>query len=596
MPHDAELKAELTVSDPPNIRIREGSRSRQIFRESGGGIAEDTGSKSLSQRSHPSSSASTGLSVPTGSSGGSKSKAVIAPEKVSHLISDHVGGMTFDHSRKMWVKRRMSKGASETLDSDGTEDDPFREIPDLLVDEREEMQQVRYTSTALPANATAPTQPRKPAAEPITSKIGYRPDSSSSTMSKISKFSKLASSGPLPDTRATSWGDNVQLPKEDPIPPVLGQAEPSEAEEAEHEIGILEGRSSRTPLRPGNKSRQPRVVTVAFSSPLVHATQDLHEDEGVDANRIWEDDSDGSDLDLSDSPDRHDIGQHRTGARMGSGDLRSRTMYGSRRRISIGSRNYLARSVSRIDENDEFSFMNHRHKTNASGEIAISTPRPLRDMPGTLSMPPPSTSKNSSVMFHLSPLPDFTLHQADESLNLDVGYMTERRGLLSIQEVEGRFSLAIKDLVNRITDVEPYEPYWEYIRKLELRNKDLLTLHMLDEFCPRIEELDVSNNELGQLNGAPESLRILDARHNCFSSLTAWGHLRNLQYIDVSNNQIQSLKAFQGLVHLREVRADENQIENLEDVLAMNGLLKLRLRGNRVKHANFQCSDMYVYS
>ena len=168
-------------------------------------------------------------------------------------------------------------------------------------------------------------------------------------------------------------------------------------------------------------------------------------------------------------------------------------------------------------------------------------------------------------------MPSFTVHQVDESLNLDANYIAKRQGLLSYNEVEGRFSLAVEKLVGKITDVEPNEPFWEYIHNLSLEKRDLLTLHMLEEFCPRIEELDVNNNELGQINGAPLSLRSLSVRHNCLSSLTAWGHLQNLQYLDVSGNQISSLKAFSPLVHLRELIAEDNQVQSLEGVLELDG-------------------------
>ena len=173
-----------------------------------------------------------------------------------------------------------------------------------------------------------------------------------------------------------------------------------------------------------------------------------------------------------------------------------------------------------------------------------------------------------------------------------VGHVVKRRGLLSAQEVEGRFTLAIRGLVEKITDVEPYEPYWEHIRKLDLRAKRIHTLHKLDDFCGRVEELNVSNNELGQLDGAPSSLRVLVIQKNVLSNLTGWGHLRNLQYLDVSGNQIQSLQGFHGLCHLRELRADDNQIDSLDGISALNGLIKLRLRRNQIVTVNFEKADL----
>ena len=203
---------------------------------------------------------------------------------------------------------------------------------------------------------------------------------------------------------------------------------------------------------------------------------------------------------------------------------------------------------------------------------------------------------NSSVAFHLSPLPSFTVHQADEPHDIDIEYVPRRQGLLSFNQVNGRFSLAVERLVGKLTDVEPNEPYWEHIRKLGLANKDILTLHMLDEFCPRMEELDVNNNELAQINGVPASLRTLSIRQNCLTSLTAWGHLQNLQYLDVSGNKIESLKAFAPLIQLRELIAEDNQIESLKGIFGLNGLLKLKLARNSIEELILDGSNLFVSS
>ena len=122
---------------------------------------------------------------------------------------------------------------------------------------------------------------------------------------------------------------------------------------------------------------------------------------------------------------------------------------------------------------------------------------------------------------------------------------------------------------------------------MELREKRLTTLHKLDEFCGKIEELDVSHNQISQLKGAPASVRHLRMTHNHLSDLTAWNHLINLQYIDISNNEIESLSGFKCLVHLRGLRADNNKISSLDGIGQLDGLLSLRLRGNLLESVDF---------
>jgi Leucine-rich repeat (LRR) protein len=207
---------------------------------------------------------------------------------------------------------------------------------------------------------------------------------------------------------------------------------------------------------------------------------------------------------------------------------------------------------------------------------------------------PSSAGNDASYSFHLSPLADFTVNQIDDPLHLELSYIAQRTQPSSLRQVHGTFALAAEDLVKHITDVEPYEPYWEHIRRLNLRDKGLITLHRLNEFCCHLEELDVSGNELGQLSGAPSALRDLRVQRNCISSLTAWGHLVNLQYLDVSGNHLESLDGFSGLIHLRELRANNNKIRNIDGVLDLNGLLRLELRRNELTMVDFEGSELYV--
>jgi Leucine-rich repeat (LRR) protein len=207
-------------------------------------------------------------------------------------------------------------------------------------------------------------------------------------------------------------------------------------------------------------------------------------------------------------------------------------------------------------------------------------------------MPPPTTGRRTNVSFHLSPPPDFNLDPVDDAYALEVSYIAQLRGDISLHGVECSFSLATEELVKKLTDVEPYEPYWEYIRQIDLREKGLITLHMLNDFCPRIEELDVSDNEIGQLSGAPPNIRNLKIANNCLSNLTAWGHLINLQYLDVSGNEMDNLLGFAGLKHLRELKADDNEIKSLDGVHELDGLISLSVRNNRLEMVDFEKSEL----
>ena len=602
-----------TESDPPNVRIRESrihSHEQNHSSPSHEVSVQETDLKSRSQDSQPTTGHSTGHSTdhsnPTGSSRSSANKMVIAPETVAHLLTDQMAGMFFDRERQLWVKRKGSAN-KETHDhtaSEDTDEDLFGDIPDLSVDEMEELQRVKEAVSSVKSfGSAAPyischdqaviaeikkelpfTDTTVETARPKTAEGRSIPVVENSSVP--SKFSNLASSVPIPGTRATSWGDDA-LPPTSPEKQIVTDADvPADlkeerVEEVEHEISILEGRELRTPRDKKLKQRQARVVTVAFSSPLID-----HKERSYTLNN--NDDFEGESLsNLEESPACHylhpiDSGRRRTSV----GALQKSGHRGFSSHVSVGNQSYLARPMSRLDEQDEMSVeqcpVGDRHM---SLDVAISTPLPASR---SLLVPPPTTGKRSGIGFHLSPLPDFSVHQIDKVVDGDRGKFTKRLGGFALDDNNNKLSLAGQSLVKNLTDLEPYEPYWDYIRSVDLHDRQLKTLHMLDDFCGRVEELDVSNNQIGELGGIPRNVRLLKIQGNRLTDLAAWNHLPNLQYLDLSNNQLQSLGGLRGLVHLRALRIDNNGITCLNGLEDLDGLISLRLRGNRLKSIDFE--------
>ena len=227
-------------------------------------------------------------------------------------------------------------------------------------------------------------------------------------------------------------------------------------------------------------------------------------------------------------------------------------------------------------------------KRRTSLSFIVSTPaRP------TAASPPGKSSAARLIgeyvgRLSLSPLSDFTAHPADQSCGFEVSYVIGDRRYVTGDGSKRVMSSSLRELVDKLTEVEPFEPYWEQMRGLDISNKQLSSLHKLDEFCRRVETLDASHNEIRNLNGVPASVRHLKITHNRLSELTAWGHLTNLQYIDISNNDVKSLSALKNLVHLREVKADNNGITNLDGIKDHDALQVVRARGNLIEELDCQ--------
>lgn len=600
-----------TESDPPNIRIRESnlqSHKRQNSSSTGNPSILESEGQIQSKESHSTSGPSTSRSNPTGSSQSSANRLVIAPQTVAHLLSDQMAGMVFDRQKQMWVKRKGSANVDndENHDctvSDGTED-LFGDIPDLSVDEMEELKRIKESVSSVKSSSLAVYNTSSHGQAMINEAITKALDVSGAIRdgrprtadgktieavegsSAPSKYSHFASSGLQPGTRATSWGEEALPPKE--APPVSSKEFDDQHEaEIEHEISILEGRESRVPKHQSSKHLQARVVTVAFSSPLVDQREPAydHVDNELD---LWERQGE---LDSEESPTRQDYQPSRPSRRTSFGVVQKLGRRVISRRMSIGNQSYHARPMSRLDEQDELSLVQYSGEDQPlTMEVAMSTP-----LPASRSLMVPATTGNrSTVSFHLSPLPDFTVHQIDKPLDFDFGQVARRPRQSRTYQADNRLSFAAQNLVKNLTDLEPYEPYWEYIRSVDLHDRGLRTLHMLDEFCGGIEELDVSENHIGELSGIPNTVRRLNIRGNCLSDLAAWSSLYNLQYLDVSGNSLQNVKGFHSLVHLRSLKADNNEIQSLNGLEDLDGLISLSLRGNKLRAINFDGFNLYV--
>lgn len=498
-------------------------------------------------------------SVPTGSSQNSQAKGMLSSDLVAHLIPKQVNGLVFDRSRNAWVKGDAEEPALQPSQDDEN-DDPFHDIPDLSVDELQEMMRVHGLSS--PAKSlSAEEQADHHARSPLPSgnsprKVDPRPhtrdgEPSVSSSSVQSKATRFTSSVPNTGTRATSWGtdDNQDRNGTGLAPFQDGSASGSQS-----------------------CAKQARVATITFSSPLV--SQVVYRDN-------------------SDVPESH---HKNAGPNYGASDHASEQHGSSRtfaphisREASVAGQPFIRRPISRIEERneegaDELSLVRR--------EDSLAVQQTPSGNAAEHSLVPLQTPEQTNYSFHMSPLPEFSVNLPDHPLNLEMSYVAQRIHPTSLRQVHGTFALATEDLIKHITDVEPYEPYWDHVRRLVLRQKGLITLHKLSDFCPRLEDLDVSDNDIGQLSGVPSSLRTLKIPRNCLSNLTPWSHLTNLQYLDISGNDIETLDGFSSLIHLRELKANDNQIRNIDGILDMNGLLSLKLSNNSVTTVDFEGAEL----
>ncbi|KAK1965828.1 WD repeat domain-containing protein [Colletotrichum sublineola] len=563
------LGGDETISDPPNIRISANPDKQRV--DSDG--FHDFGTHS--------SGASTTRTMQTGSSRGSESRKTIAPQSVSHLIPDQVGSMYLDRQQNIWIKRKSGSirpRSSHVIPSEDSEDDPFASIPDLSVDITKEMQHLRLVTAQKEAEEREANMTQSPRSSLNT------PRSSSGR-----GFVTLSPDAALPQDIGLQARTEFRK---------LGTKAASEGD-VEHEIQLDEDRVI-------DSSPSRRRMTISFSSPIASIIQDvaaedidcLEDDEGsfVDQELVMEESKRSRYQSLTKAAQRNLL-QPRP---------RTAPARGPSRQFSLRGQSFVPRPVSRIDERDEDnaderqisiladnSALSHvsRDKQDKSLSFIIKTPGKTRM--GGLYPDAGAFIAHNVGNLSLSPMSDFTMNHHEKSFGFEVSYVIDDQRLVTGDGSKKVLSMTVRDLVDRLTEIEPFEPYWEDFTELDMSEKRLSSLHMLDEFCGRLVSLDASKNALCHLDGVPPSVRQLKMTHNMLTELTSWDHLANLQYVDISNNDLSSLSALKNLVHLRSLRADNNKLTSLDGLNQHDALLTLRVRNNLIEVVDFEDTKLH---
>ncbi|KMU80902.1 conserved leucine-rich repeat-containing protein [Coccidioides immitis RMSCC 3703] len=495
--------------------------------------------------------ASTG-SIADSSTGSARAKGIISSQMVSHLIPEKVGAMTYDRTHHIWIRGGISP--EQHITSFISEDDPFRDIPDLSVDELRELMAIR----SVPGHAKKPEQLRREdnafqetdEHQKQAPQKGSRPRTQESTSSVQSKSTRSTSSEAQPDTRATSWATK-DLTSSPAHQIALKLDTSQDAQEAEHDNEY----PSPIPSPISGDKKQARAVTITFSSPLVSHIAYGDGDSAHDESRTR---SPAGDFVETGFETKGSIERQRSSLKMPSP------------RSSLPAGNRSGRPVSRIDERDEDLF---EELSELNQDLSVL---PAREELSLVAARDPHL--DTSYNFHLSPLAEFTVNQIDESFKLELSYVAERTFPRSLRQVHGTFALAAEELIKHITDVEPYEAYWEHLRRLNLRSKKLITLLGLNKYCPRLEELDASDNSIGQLSGA---------RNNLLTSVDfKSADLFRLTNLDLSGNQISSVVSIDSLDALETLDLRYNEIQDFTVSGKLQQLHSLKLSHNHLQELN----------
>lgn len=563
VPEDDQLELSMQ-SDPPGIRILNDNDKKRKHSASDFEQQDSTNSQKLD-------SDGSKRTIMTNTSTSSGPRGIISVGTVS--IPDTIGTMTFDHEKKIWVKQALlpSKPAvpntspeSRVAKHEHSEADPFADIPDLSIDAIGE--------------ASWEKQPHKQGTEQGTHTEAIdRTD-----------FEDAENDNSILPTKVVQPPESLlQVPRKQRQSEISNSIKSTSTVASKHEERLHNGVPSKEPTIDGN--HQPRVVTIAFSSPIaseipyVHPPSLSEEDiDGDDPSYLPLDD-DGSML--ASSPARP--AEYAAPPEEESGTMRRQAIMGSLdRHEQYRAMTLNRRPVSRIEEYDE----DERDEQEMS--LVRVNQNELTPMPGRQVTLVKSASRDKSSILCLTPLSEFTLHQVDKLNHPEESYVAERANPKALRQAHGSHALVEDALVKAITDAEPTELFWEELRKLTMQDSGLASLHGLQDYCCSLEYLDVARNRISQVAELPISLRSLNISSNLVNDLTSWTHLRNLQVVNVSGNRLESLECFSGLIHLRQLNASKNRVRHIEGIMDLNGLISLDLSGNDIAEANFHSCEL----
>jgi protein NUD1 len=548
------------VSDIPNVRITTNPFHHQ-----------PTGSPPRDFPSHSSGQISNG-SYNTGSSRNSDSRKTIMPESVSHLIPERVGSMCLDKAKNVWIKNKEPAPVEPQVPPSDSEDDPFASIPDLSVDLTKELQNLRLTTARKEQNNLNPEDAESPTSPTEGQNQAARPKFFTFSPEEYleAQAEEAASRGGSPMTNSSQLRSEQEL-DELPVKP--------------------ESPGENVPVSASGRRRN---ITISFSSPVASIIQEVQPEDldslEDDPQPGMNDEHSGPESPIATSKARPVLKKSRAASRQNS----------------TKRHDFVPRPVSRIDEQDEDSSVELPHddqrQLSLLGETSLISHKTPDGRRTSVSFILNGHSVNQALSIRgddsaiigqnvgklsLSPLSEFTMNNSDQSFGFEVSYVMGRRHMETGEGVKKVMSMTIRDLVDKLSEVEPFEPYWEDIEALDIQDKRLTSLHMLDEFCGKIVTLDASKNALAHLEGVPSTVRSLKVSENMLTELTSWNHLNNLQYIDISGNEVKSLSALKNLVHLRSIKADNNQLTSLDGLDCHDGLLSLRARNNLLEDVDF---------
>lgn len=191
---------------------------------------------------------------------------------------------------------------------------------------------------------------------------------------------------------------------------------------------------------------------------------------------------------------------------------------------------------------------------------------------------------------------DNSLDVNDDSI-MEVKYLkeVEKKKINSGNGIQSKTTKRLLSLISQIisSDDNKQSNLWNTIRFIDLSSCSLKSIINLNEILPNLLRLDISKNQLKNLQGLSIDILNLNASFNKITSSKFFLNLCNLQELNLSNNVLDDISVFKNCIHLSSLNLSNNRLNSLNELKNLTNLYKLDLSNNKIEGSiDFSCFNL----
>lgn len=253
-----------------------------------------------------------------------------------------------------------------------------------------------------------------------------------------------------------------------------------------------------------------------------------------------------------------------------------------------GSLDSIEDLLSRSEENEERGELNNTNNILGEGKPSTKSRKIARR----------NNDSKLEVSFNLPNMTD-EIHETTHEYEDKSPSLNNVTHISQINDMT--FSQTKKKLVAVITDIlsvgQNFRPInWEKVTDIAMTGYQLDSIKDLNKFLPRLNNVDLSDNNIKFLDGLPKRVLNLNVSHNDIEHMTSFNKYHDLQHLNVSFNKLSNLSNVSNNIHLTELTALNNKLVSIDGIRKLENLTRIDVSQNdlmgEIDFANFKLVNL----